>query len=99
MANDLIRIAQTRVELDDPHLTIDYRDRLGIRFALYDALVSRRPDGSFAPALAESWSVSDDARTWLIRPREGVRFHSGALLTIDDILTSFERVLKPARKG
>lgn len=98
MANDLIRIAQTRVELDDPHLTIDYRDRLGIRFALYDALVKRQPDGSFAPALAE-WSVLDDARTWLIRPREQVRFHNGAVLTVDDILASLARVLNPARTG
>lgn len=96
---DAVTIAQAEVRLDDPHLTTDNRDRLGIRSAVYDALVARRADGSFAPALAASWEVAADARTWRFTPRDGVRFHDGSPLLGADIVASLERVRQPARGG
>lgn len=45
--------------------------------AVYDTLVLRKPDGSFAPMLATEWSW-DDARTNLsLTLREGVKFADG----------------------
>lgn len=95
----MVTVAQAEVRLDDPHLTTDNRDRLGIRAALYGALVARRPDGAFAPALAASWDVQPDARTWRFEPRQGVRFHDGAPLRAEDIVASLERVRSPERGG
>ncbi|GAA4556528.1 ABC transporter substrate-binding protein [Pseudonocardia xishanensis] len=45
---------------------------------LYDTLVQRTPDGGFAPALAESWTLSPDARTLELTLRPGVTFQDGA---------------------
>jgi peptide/nickel transport system substrate-binding protein len=54
------------------------------------------------PALAQSWSMSDDGRQYTIRLREGLRFSDGAPFTADDVLFTFrvlldERVRAPQR--
>ena len=95
----MVTVAQAEVRLDDPHLTTDNRDRLGIRAAMYEAMVTRRPDGTFAPALAASWGVEPDARTWRFEPRRGVTFHDGSPLRADDIVASLERMRSPERGG
>ena len=95
----MVTVAQADVRLDDPHLTTDNRDRLGIRAAIYEALVCRRPDGRFAPALAASWAVEEDARTWRFEPRQGVTFHDGSPLRAEDIVASLERMRSPERAG
>lgn len=95
----MVTVAQAEVRLDDPHLTTDNRDRLGIRAAFYEALVARRPDGDYAPALASSWDVRPDARTWRFEPRRGVSFHDGSPLRAEDIVASLERVRSPERDG
>lgn len=48
---------------------------------LYDTLVQRAPDGSFAPALAESWTLSPDGRVLDLTLRSGVTFQDGAPFT------------------
>jgi peptide/nickel transport system substrate-binding protein len=44
-----------------------------------------------APSLAESWSVSEDARTYDFVLREGAKFHNGDPVTAADVKFSFER--------
>ena len=48
---------------------------------------------SFEPVLAEAWTVEDKGKTWVVRLRDGVRFHNGDPLTADDVKYSFEKVL------
>ena len=38
------------------------------------------------PGIAESWKLSDDGRTWTFVIREGVKFHDGTELTVEDAL-------------
>jgi peptide/nickel transport system substrate-binding protein len=45
-------------------------------------------DGSLVPELAESWEASADAATWTFKIREGVAFHSGHILTAEDVIAS-----------
>ncbi len=45
------------------------------------------------PALAESWEVSDDGKTYTFRLREGVRFSNGSPLTASDVEYTFIRLL------
>lgn len=47
----------------------------------YDTLVQRTADGTFAPALAESWTLSEDGRTLELTLRPGLTFEDGAPFT------------------
>jgi peptide/nickel transport system substrate-binding protein len=44
--------------------------------------------GKLIPELAESFEASKDARTWVIKLRQGVEFHNGKTMTADDVLSS-----------
>ncbi|MCP5153139.1 MAG: twin-arginine translocation signal domain-containing protein [Ectothiorhodospiraceae bacterium] len=45
-------------------------------------------DGSLVGELAESWEASKDARTWTLKLRSGVRYHSGKAVTAEDVIAS-----------
>lgn len=47
-------------------------------------------------ALAETWTISPDGRTYTFRLRDGVRFHDGSILDAADVAASFRRLLDPA---
>jgi peptide/nickel transport system substrate-binding protein len=47
----------------------------------------------FVPQLAESWTTSDDGKTWTFDIRDGVKFHAGGDLTASDVAYTFVRGL------
>jgi len=47
------------------------------------------------PALAESWTISDDKLTWSFTLREGVQFHDGTPLTAEAVKFNYERQQDP----
>src|SRR5687767_5762697 len=63
---------------------------------VYDRLIQIRPATNFElePGLAESWSVSDDGKTYTFKMKEGLKFHSGNPITADDAAWSLQRVVK-----
>ncbi len=62
---------------------------------VYEGLVRYNKQFVPEPALATSWTRLD-ASTWRFALRRNVKFHDGAPLTADDVVFSFERILKPA---
>ncbi|MEM1099866.1 MAG: ABC transporter substrate-binding protein, partial [Planctomycetota bacterium] len=58
---------------------------------LFEGLMRYRSDGSIAPALAESWTISDDGTQYTFKLRSGVTFHDGTSMTADDVKFSFDR--------
>jgi peptide/nickel transport system substrate-binding protein len=90
-----ITILQTRVAMPDPQDCTDNADTLALLEAVFDALIRRGPDGRYHPALAESWSVSDDARCWRFHLRPGLRFHDGSPLDAPAMKFSIERMMRP----
>lgn len=59
---------------------------------IYDGLV--RFDGNshkIVPALAESWTISDDGLLWTFKLRDGVKFHDGTPFNADAVVFSLER--------
>ena len=45
------------------------------------------------PALAESWTHSDDGLTWTFNLRRNVRWHDGEPFTARDVVFTFERII------
>ena len=61
---------------------------IAISRAYRDSLVEVGQDDSAAPALAESWEASEDAREWRFKLRSGVEFSNGKSLTTEDVINS-----------
>ncbi|SNT68839.1 ABC transporter substrate-binding protein [Paracoccus seriniphilus] len=58
---------------------------------LFEGLTRFGPDGSVRPALAASWDVEDDGRSYLFHLREGVTFHDGTAFDAEDVRFSLDR--------
>ena len=61
---------------------------------IFDTLVSTDAALNVVPALAETWQISRDGLTYDFRLREDVRFHDGQRFDADDVVFTFERVLR-----
>jgi peptide/nickel transport system substrate-binding protein len=62
---------------------------------MYDYLTDASPkDMSVVPSLATSWETSADGLTWTFHLHHGVKWSDGQDLTADDVVYSYERVLK-----
>ncbi|GAB6903278.1 ABC transporter substrate-binding protein [Kineosporia succinea] len=58
---------------------------------LVDSLTDQDPEtGEIVPWLAESWDVSDDAKTFTFHLRDGVTFSDGSELTAEVVKENFE---------
>lgn len=70
--------------------TNDFR----ILINLYEGLVRYRPGTlEVEPALAESWTVSEDGRTYDFTLRQGVKFHDGTPFDSQAVKFNFDRML------
>jgi len=78
----------------DPHKTVAAAT-FQITRNIYDTLVQTDEKGRLVPDLALAWAPSADGLTWTFTLREGVRFHNGRLMTADDVVYSFQRLLSP----
>jgi peptide/nickel transport system substrate-binding protein len=62
---------------------------------IYDPLTRyNTKEAKLEPALATSWSVSDDGLTWTFKLRPGVKFHSGAPMTAAAVKIQLDRNIK-----
>ncbi|MFV0318986.1 MAG: ABC transporter substrate-binding protein [Microbacterium sp.] len=55
---------------------------------IYQGLVARTPGQDIVPSLASDYSVSTDGLTYTFTVRDGVTFHDGSELTVDDVVWS-----------
>lgn len=69
-----------------------------ITYQIADNLVTFNQDMQIVPQLAESWTVSDDEKSWTFKLKQGVSFQDGAPFNADAVKTSFERVINENNK-
>ena len=61
----------------NPHL---YGGEMFAQEMLFEGLVTLGNDGSYHPAVAESWTISPDGRTYTFKIRSGITFSDGEKL-------------------
>ena len=77
----------------DPHVILDV-GRVASRLNLYDGLLRWQDNpAKLEPWLAQSYSVSQDGRTYTFELRKGARFHDGSEIKAADVVYSMERIL------
>lgn len=85
-----VGIAQDLDESLDPHLTVSAGTR-EVMFNVFEGLVKPTPDGDLIDAVADHHEVSADGTTYTFTLRDGVQFHNGAAVTVEDVVYSIER--------
>lgn len=85
-----IGIPQDLEESLDPHVAVAAGTH-EIMFNIYEGLVKPDPDGNMIPAVASSYSVEDEGKTYIFTLRDGVKFHDGTTVTVQDVVYSLSR--------
>lgn len=90
--NGLIVAIQSDPTGLDPHTVTDRAAGIAIE-NLYNTLFTYTETyGEAVPSLAESYEVSDDGFTYTLKLAEGVKFHSGNVMTSEDVKYSLKRI-------
>lgn len=58
---------------------------------IYEGLVGYRADLTVGPALAASWTASEDGKVWTFKLRDNAVFHNGARLTAAYVKAAWDR--------
>ncbi|HWL62114.1 MAG TPA: peptide ABC transporter substrate-binding protein [Steroidobacteraceae bacterium] len=85
----------TEPQAIDPHLTTGVPESR-IQEALLEGLVAKNPETLVPePAVAESWEVSEDGRTYRFHIRSTARWSDGEPVTAEDFHWTWKRALDP----
>ena len=84
-----VGIAQDLDSLD-PHKAVN-AGTSEVLFNIFEGLMKASPDGGVIPAVASDYQMSDDGLSYTFTLREGVTFHNGNKVTLEDVLYSLER--------
>ncbi len=79
----------------DPHRLTTHNDAF-LAMQIFEGVLGRSSDyGTLKPAIAESWKVSKDGRTYTFMIRKGLRWSNGDPLTVEHIRSSWLRAMRP----
>jgi len=78
----------------DPARLAQYTSPMTVS-AAYDSLVTMKPGEyiNVAPSLATKWARTPDGKGWRFTLRDGVKFSTGNVMTVEDVKWSFDRVI------
>jgi peptide/nickel transport system substrate-binding protein len=81
----------------DPHIVGNPEGR-GTTKAIHDTLFGIDQNGRLVPQLVESWEQPDD-KTFLLKLRQGVKFHDGTAFDAEAVKFNLDRVRNPDTKS
>ncbi len=82
----------------DPHKAVAAGTK-EILFNIYEGLVKPDKDGNLIPAVASDYTIEDGGKTYVFTLRDGVKFHNGNTVTVEDIKYSIERCADTSGEG
>ena len=91
---DLIFVNGAEPETLDPSI-ITGQPEGRIVNALFEGLTTFNAQGKSGPGMAESWSVSEDGKTYTFKIRSDAKWSDGRQLTAHDFVESWKRTLSP----
>lgn len=93
-----LRIGQPVLAINDPRV-YDWPEKANVARQICEPLVRWEPDGTFTPSLLESWSVSDDAKTYTLVVRQNATWNNGDAFGADDVIYNIRRFADATVEG
>src|SRR5213076_1507162 len=99
LAQSITVVREVDSDRYDPHRSTA-RGASEVLFMLADTLVGLDYDmKTIAPGLADSWSVSEDGKTYTFKLRQDVKFCDGKPMKAEDVVYSVKRWIDPETKS
>ena len=90
-AKELLNYASMKdIRNINPHL---YLGEMAAQAMVFDPLVQNTPEGKITPALAQSWDISQDGKTYTFHLRKGVKYTDGTPFTAQTVKQNFDAIL------
>ncbi len=70
-----------------------------VTFNIFEGLVKVSTDGTVKPAVAEEAVMNEDATVYTFTLRDGIKFHNGSEVTMDDVLYSVQKAIDAGTNG
>lgn len=82
----------------DPHKAFNAGTN-EVLFNIFEGLMKADPDGGVTTAVASDYDISEDGTKYIFTLREGVKFHNGNEVTLEDVLYSLRRCAGSENNG